>query len=668
MKSQPTLSNDRPIILSSLSNYFFQILFCLIVCVTVIAAASVSLRMIQSLLEQDATSKAKIFSEALLQNTDVNLASMLGEEPISETDLAYLHAISGIETILQFKIYDLDGNLRFTSGNLVDHESSSLKSSDADLLDRLRNGEPVTESVYGSTLPGYPMWYAKIHLPVTLGGKQPGLVSIYIDITHERSGLLYLWRWLAALFAIGGVLTMAHSLTTANLYRKRRKADAEALRLARFDTLTGVANRGVFNDALHERLATVTEKPRQIALHLIDLDGFKTVNDLMGHEAADHLLHRVADVVASKTRCTDLVARLGGDEFGVIQMGVTSPDDASAFANRLVQTIREMHQAEDLPVDVTASLGTAIAPDDAIDAVTLHRFAEAALYRSKQSGRDRSVLYEQGMDETVRHRNTLRLLVRQALENDEFEIYFQPVHRLSDGSLVSFEALLRMREGTGNFISPAEFIPVAEELGVMDRLGTLALNRACEAAASWSVPLSIAVNLSAQQFSSDVVATVKTALAASNLPADRLMLEITESLFIADTKPVEAQLADLHALGCAIALDDFGTGYTSLSYLWTFSFDALKVDRSCFNLLGKVKNVDKVLQTIATMCTLMELSAVAEGIETDAQLQFAREAGYTHGQGFLFGRPMPSADVHAYIAANACEPAQSVRKLPHTPA
>ncbi len=530
--------------------------------------------------------------------------------------------------------------------------SASLLS-DPDLLKRLQDGEAVTRNVYGQSKAGSAVWYAKTFLPIILGDGDKGIVEIDVDITRERSGVLALWRWLATLFVIGGVLTLAHSLATATLYRKRQRADAEAARLAHFDTLTGVANRSVFNETLHTALEKTRQTPNQIALHLIDLDGFKTVNDIVGHACADRMLYRVAEMIALNTRPTDLVARLGGDEFGVIQSDVRSPADAFAFAERLTKTIRDVHIATKLPVDVTASVGTAIAPDDAIDAINIHRCAEAALNRAKESGRDRAVLYQHGMNETVRQRNTLRILVRKALDEEAFEVYFQPIHRLSDGNLTGFEALLRLRDSDGNLVSPAEFIPVAEEINVMDRLGTLALQKAARAAASWSKPLGVAVNLSAQQFASNVVGTVKETLRLYDLAPERLVLEITESLFITDPASVEAQLLELRAVGCGISLDDFGTGYSSLSYLWTFSFDALKVDRNCFSLLGVVKNVDKILVTIANMCAAMDLNVVAEGIENEAQLRFAKEAGFTLGQGFLFGKPMPASAVEAHIASNA---------------
>lgn len=624
--------------------------------------------MINDMVENDAAAKARIWSESLLHSPNADLSDVLNDQPVHADALAYLHSIARVGTILRFKIFDANGKLRFSSDYVGDIESPSLADSDPALLQSLQDGQSVTQSYYGKNIPGLPVWYAESFLPIDMGDGHKGIVEVYVDITKERSGVLDLWRWLAALFVIGGALTLAHSLTTATLYRKRQRSDAQAAHLAKFDTLTGVANRGVFNDTLHSLLQKVHEPPTQIALHLIDLDGFKTVNDLLGHSGADRLLYRVAEMIASNTRPNDLVARLGGDEFGVIQNDVRSPADAAAFAERLSQTIREVRVLANLPVDVTASIGTAIAPMDAADAINIHRCAEAALFRAKETGRDRAVLYQFGMTETVHHRNTLRLLVRQALDSERYEVYFQPVHRISDGSLASFEALLRLRDNDGNFISPAEFIPIAEEIGVMDRLGTLVLHRACHAAASWSQPLVVAVNLSAQQFSSDIVGTVKDALRVHGLPPERLILEITESLFIAEPTSVEAQLLELRALGCGISLDDFGTGYSSLSYLWMFSFDALKVDRNCFSLLGQVKNVDKILQTIANMCEAMNLDVVAEGIETDAQLAFAREAGYTLGQGFLFGRPMSGSNVEAHIAANVCSLTPYARARPRTAA
>ncbi len=253
------------------------------------------------------------------------------------------------------------------------------------------------------------------------------------------------------------------------------------------------------------------------------------------------------------------------------------------------------------------------------------------------------------MDGELKTRNTLRVMLRHALETDAFELHYQPIHEAESGALLGFEALLRLHDGDGGMISPAKFIPIAEDMGLTPRLGQWVLNEACRTASQWPADLSIAVNLSVQQFREDLVTVVESALALSGLAASRLELEITELLFIAEPDSVTEQLHRLKALGVRVVMDDFGTGYSSLSYLWKFPFDKLKVDRSCFMSLDQSENVGEVLRTISAMSGAMNLRVVAEGIETEVQRAFACQAGYDELQGFLCGRPMPLEAVTQYI-------------------
>ena len=644
-------SGKKPDSASNLLYLQFTIMLAAILIVGV--AAFFSIKAINETINDGATTKALVWSESMLRSGEVDIARVLGGEALDDGEIANLQAVADVATVRQFRIYNEVGTLLFSSEVDDTRGKAHLLASDAAIVKRARNGEVVARAPNVAPVRLLPPASLSTYLPIELDDAFRGILEVYVDVTAERTVALNLYRWLAGLFVLAAALIATHALLTAHIYRKRRRADAAVEHLVHFDPLTGIANRAVFNDALHGRLDGTANGKRHFALHLIDIDGFKTVNDMLGHLGADRLLHSIAEIVGSSVRPTDLVARLAGDEFGIIQHDVATPADATAFAERILQTIREIRLMTNVPVDVTASVGTAIAPVDATDAINLHRCADAALARAKEAGRDRVVLYQYGMNETVRHRNVLRQLVRQALEKNTFEVYYQPIHGLSDGRLAGMESLLRLKDTDGKFVSPAEFIPIAESIGVMDRLGALVLWTACHDAATWSRPIKIGVNLSAQQFAGYVVGTVTEALASSGLSPQRLVLEITESMFISDADAVEAQLKELRALGCFISLDDFGTGYSSLSYLWKLSFDALKVDRSCISLVDEVQHVDTVLRTIASMCKTMNLDVIAEGIETEAQLQFARDAGYTHGQGFLFGKPMPASDVPAYIAAMA---------------
>jgi diguanylate cyclase (GGDEF)-like protein len=434
------------------------------------------------------------------------------------------------------------------------------------------------------------------------------------------------------------------SLDLRQEMQRREASDAEARYLAYHDPLTGLANRGHFNDRLKDALEKA-EGNNVVAL-VIDLDRFKEVNDTLGHAAGDTLLRIVAERLQGSSRSIDLVGRLGGDEFAIVQTENCSTETAVSLAERLISVLAQPYDLDGHEMRCTVSIGIAVGPQDGRSADGLLRSADAALYQAKRDGRCIFCFFEPGMNEALRSRRMLEQDLRQAIENDGFKLHYQPLFDLREQRIAGYEALLRWQHPERGNIPPDEFIPLAEDTGLILPISDWVLQTACKEAKSWRQPLKVAVNLSAVQFSqSDVVASVKAALETSGLPAERLELEITESLLMNDTDLVLGELHRLRDLGIGIAMDDFGTGYSSLAYLWRFPFDKLKIDRSFVTDLDADPKVAEIVQTIISLGQTLKLSVTAEGIETAQQADALTDKGCDLGQGFFLGRPLPASDL-----------------------
>jgi diguanylate cyclase (GGDEF)-like protein/PAS domain S-box-containing protein len=429
---------------------------------------------------------------------------------------------------------------------------------------------------------------------------------------------------------------------------ERKQAEARIAYMAHHDALTGLPNRVMF----HERLADALARVRRagagpgLAVHCLDLDHFKSVNDTLGHPVGDLLLKAVAERLGAWVGEEALVARLGGDEFAVIQPLATGPDAAGELASRLIAVVAAPYEVQGHEVVIGASIGIAIAPDDGETAEELLRNADMALYRAKGEGRGASHFFEPEMDRRIQARRSLELDLRKALANGEFELFYQPLINLGSNAVTGFEALLRWRHPERGMISPAEFIPLAEEIGLIVPLGEWVLRQACSEAATWPGEIKVAVNLSPAQFRSrGVVQAVMSALAHSRLPPQRLELEITESVLLGET---EANLATLHRLreiGARISMDDFGTGYSSLSYLRSFPFDKIKIDRSFVRELAERLDCVAIVRAVAGLGASLGIATTAEGVETPEQLERLRREGCTEVQGFLFSPPRPADEI-----------------------
>jgi diguanylate cyclase (GGDEF)-like protein len=426
---------------------------------------------------------------------------------------------------------------------------------------------------------------------------------------------------------------------------ERRQAEAKIMHMARHDALTDLPNRVLFRHKMEQAL-TQDEK---FAVLFIDLDRFKGVNDTLGHPIGDRLLCAVTQRLQTAVRGSDTVARLGGDEFAIVQIDV-KPTEAAELAGRIIEALSEPFEIFGNHVIIGASVGIAMAPTDGNEPDHLLRNADMALYEAKSNGRGTYHFFQAEMDAQMQARHTLELDLRKALAAGEFELYYQPIVDVGSNEIAGFEALLRWNHPQRGVVSPDEFISVVEEIGMIGSLGDWVLKSACREAASWPEKLTIAVNLSAVQFRSSALAlTVASALAMSGLEADRLELEITESVLLQDDRSVLDLLHQIRGLGVRISMDDFGTGYSSLSYLRSFPFDKIKIDRSFVHELGKKDDCIAIIRAVTRLGNNLGMTTIAEGVETEEQLKILRAEGCTQVQGYLFSRPKPAAAIPTLI-------------------
>jgi diguanylate cyclase (GGDEF)-like protein len=430
---------------------------------------------------------------------------------------------------------------------------------------------------------------------------------------------------------------------------ERQRAEASIAFMARHDALTRLPNRVLFRECMEQAVA-LAGRGTQFAVLCLDLDKFKQVNDTMGHPVGDALLVAVADRLQACVREGDTVARLGGDEFAIIQLGVRQRDDAEVLARRIITAFSQPFVLDGHQVTAGTSIGVSVAPGDGVSYETLMRDADIALYLAKTEGRGTVRFFEPEMDARIHMRRMLEHDLRDALDRHEFELFYQPQVSLTDNKVVGFEALLRWHHPDRGFISPSDFIPVAEESGMIVAIGEWVLRTACFEAENWPTGISVAVNLSPVQFrNGGLVAAVQGALAASGLRPDRLELEITESVLLRDTEGTLAALNQLRAMGIGMALDDFGTGYSSLSYLRSFPFSKIKIDKSFVRDLTTNKESLSIVRAVVGLGRSLGMISIAEGVETPEQLNGLREVGCAEVQGFLFSRPRPAGEVLTLI-------------------
>jgi diguanylate cyclase (GGDEF)-like protein len=433
---------------------------------------------------------------------------------------------------------------------------------------------------------------------------------------------------------------------------ERRRIEERIAHLAHHDVLTDLPNRVLLRERLEHGLSGTRNTDRRIALLVLDLDRFKEVNDTLGHPGGDALLKAAASRLRGCVREGDTIARLGGDEFAIVEI-LTDPDaEASALAKTILEVMRLPFDLNGHQATVSTSIGIAVAPTDGTDPDELMKNADLALYRAKSEGRETYRFFEAEMDRRAQARRELERELRKALASNGFELHYQPFVDLERDEICGFEALLRWLHPERGPISPAEFIPIAEETGLIGPIGQWVLKRACCDAAAWPGHIKVAVNLSPAQFKcGDPVGSVIAALSASGIAAGRLELEITESVMLQESAATLATLNQLHDMGVRIALDDFGTGYSSLSYLRSFPFDKIKIDGSFIRNVSEEDSSIAIIRAVTGLGQSLGMATTAEGVETAEQLERVRSEGCTQAQGYLISKPRPASELGELLAA-----------------
>ncbi len=647
----PTLTQRLPLLMATLAG----------VGLVVAAAWWVPRQVADHLLAQEAEASSLGWAEVAMRAVP-GLDQALAGQGFSEETLLHLREFRGLHAVAQFKLFDKDGRLLLTSsalpapGQPLSPPSTEVES---DVLRVIRRAAPEVDLRHGDGLTA-PAHFSETMVPLVRSGHVVGVVEVYINQTARAAMIGTAFAQisitvLAALLMLGGL--------AAWHWHRRNLAQWEAEERVRYlalhDPLCGTLNRTSFHDALrlqakHQAKAAAGQG---FAVLCINLDHFKRVNDMQGLEAGDQVLSEVGRRLHTLVRHGDQVARLGGDEFAILQSNVVDAHDVAQLAQRVVDELARPFALSAEPLMLGASVGAALWGVDATDVNSLMHKADLALFRAKSDGRGTFSFYDAGLDERLQLRRDLTRDLARAITAGELSLNYQPLFEAGGKTLTGYEALARWHHPVRGPISPVEFIPLAEDAGLIEALGRWVLRTACAEAATWPGHLTVAVNLSAAQFQhGDLVSLVQQVLHDTGLSAHRLELEVTESLLISSPDVVVGMLRALAAAGVRIAMDDFGTGYSSLAYLWRFPFHKLKIDRAFTQSIEHDAKVRVIVRAIISLAHALDLRVNAEGVETEGQMQALCLLGCDELQGYLLGRPAPVSGL-AHTAATTKAPA-----------
>lgn len=605
-------------------------------------------------LRQDAEHTALQYAE-LLEASVPGLEKLLTEGAPTTNVLEHLARLRNVGDVFRFKMFDRNGRQILVSDDLGKADSSHAGEllgdhhgkQNSNIATQVLGGANHIELQDGTGKQDRPPLYSEAYVPVSRDGRVIGVVEVYVDQSDRRQHMLLAYVKVGAVVAVVILVMGAFgALHWLRRWRAQRKAEERVRYLAQHDVLSGALNRASFNEELKQAEWRCEDGRVNFAVLCIDLDRFKDINDSLGHAAGDEVLREVTRRLKDAVRQGDRVARLGGDEFAVLQNGVFSVDDVSSLAQRIVDSLARPHDISGQKVYSGGSVGAAIFKIDAATTDDLLHKADMALYRAKASGRGVFSFYDPTLDSELQERRKLVRDLRKAIDDGDLLLNYQPLYAQDGSTIIGYEALLRWQHPLQGNIPPAEFIPLAEETGLIKSIGRWVLKTACKEAATWPANLSVSVNLSPSQFSNDdLKAVVTKALKASGLPAHRLELEITESLLMGNSEQVMRTLTVLSGMGVRFAMDDFGTGYSSLAYLWRFPFNKVKIDRSFIHALEQDSKVDLIVRSIITLAHSLQIRVNAEGVETAPQMQILQQYGCDELQGFLLGYPSPSTEL-----------------------
>src|SRR5271170_653858 len=645
-----------------------KVVLCVVPLASVAGTWFVATQTVDHLLYHDAVTTGRDWTSYLVDNVKDLEAIANGTKPSTDSQRFFDEAqVAG--QVFRYVIYDPEGHTRFDSENRagskdepksdravlakLDDDDEDLGEHNAAAARAGAEGRPLVNAADGAP-PARPAYFSEAYLPAVANGKTVAVVETYVDQTEKRDEYRRtLVTMGTALLTLIGIAFGVPALGWLRRSNEQRLAEAHIHFLAHHDSLTGLINRNRLADEASASLSSLTKPNARLALHHVDIDHFKDINDALGHDAGDMLVIAVAQRLKDMARPQDRVARVGGDEFVLVQPHAADDDAISAFAGEMRRWLSQPYNLNGHAAQVTVSIGVAISPTHGDTILQLMKSADLALYHSKTGGRNRISVFSADMDKELAERLSLERAIRDALAAEAFELYYQPTVEMPGERLVGFEALLRMRGESGAMTSPATFIPLAEQMGLIDKIGEWALREACRVAKNWPPDLKIAVNLSPMQFAREgLAARVARILAETGLEARRLELEITEGLLLSRSEEVMDELRKLKAQGVSIVMDDFGTGYSSLSYLWQFPFDKIKIDRAFMSALDADEpgNAEKIVRTIIDLGRSLNVTVTVEGVENDRQVAFVKEARCDQIQGFFFGHPMPALEVAAYIA------------------
>ena len=610
---------------------------------------------IDSILREDSKSTSlattRIFESNLLDIADI----LKGAIPSKHTK-NFVRETMKSSSVEKFLLYDLSGKIVLDSTNLDVSPVAiiNLGEHNVDALAAVNSAEPIVileqeERINGTEL------IVETYMPLMRAGKKIGAAEAYVNQTLRAQMLrrgFGLSSLLAAVVAALGFAVPAFGFHWRT--RQKLRADDNVQFLANHDSLTRLPNRRYFMAQFDKKLRESAQSGKNTLVHFVDLDYFKELNDRYGHAFGDEMLCAVAGRLKGALRDGDLVSRIGGDEFLIAQFGLQNEEGISAATFRIADSFQKPFHILGQEIVATMSMGTAVSPQDGTQAEQLIKNADTAVYVVKAKGRNGHCQFEPKFDDNQRKRIRLEQLVREAVEQKSFEVFYQPIFKCASRELKGFEALLRLRDENGNYISPAEFIPVAENIGLIDEIGAWVLNTACMAAATWPSQLQLSVNLSVSQFRNQTICrSMGAALVKSKFDPKRLTLEVTESLLLSDAEFNMAQIRELKDLGLSIAMDDFGTGYSSLSYMLKYPFDIIKIDRAFVSALSSNNEMARTMvETIITLGHTMNMKVTAEGVEEESQADILQALHCDDVQGFLFGKPVEASEISSIILNN----------------